>query len=308
MLTCIYFDIICYKFKVNSLRDRDNTFFQIGSKTLKFGLLDVFRGMFVERYPRFCKFLNIKFLDEKNTEFYRSLVLDTMKHRSAHSIVRPDMIQLLMESKKGVLRLDESETGTGDGFATVTESSENHSLGNAKRAWTDEDYTSQCFLFFLAGFETSSTLMCLAVHELAVNKDVQLRLVEEIDEVRKQLDGNPLSYEVLQKMQYLDMVVSETLRKWPPLISTDRTCTIPYQLINESNGQKVDFKRGDNIWLPIFGIHRDPDYFPNPEVFDPDRFSVENRDQIQPFTYMPFGVGPRNCIGKVLLNIQWNFK
>lgn len=286
---------------MNSLHDRENAFYKRGSKSVKFGIFDLARGLLISKFPRFSKWLNIKFFDDEHVQFYRSLVLDTMKHRTAHGIVRPDMIQLLMESKKGSLKLDESETaiGTGDGFATVAESMENRRLGNSKRVWTDDDYTSQCFLFFLAGFETSSTLMCLAVHELAVNKDVQMRLVDEIDEVRQQLNGKPLSYEVLQKMPYLDMVVSETLRKWPPVVATDRACTIPYQLVNESNGQKINFNRGDGIWIPILGLHRDPNYFPNPDLFDPERFSVENRNNIRPFTYIPFGVGPRNCIGMV---------
>lgn len=137
----------------------------------------------------------------------------------------------------------------------------------------------------------------MAVHELAVNRDVQTRLIDEIDQVCEKLNGKPLSYEILLKMQYLDMVVSETLRMWPPAIVLDRTCTKTYQLVNESNGQTLQFNRGDNLWIPVFGIHRDPKYFPNPGVFDPERFSIANRNTIQPFTYIPFGVGPRNCIG-----------
>lgn len=271
----------------------------MGSKSIQFGTWDFIRGMLVFRFPRICKWLHIKLFSDDLVGFYRSLVLDAMKHRTVHGIVRPDMIQLLMESKRGTLKVDEKVTdGDGDGFAAVTESTENRNLGNEKREWSDADYTSQCFLFFMAGFETSSSLMCVAVHELAENPNVQTRLMEEIDEVRAQLDGKPLSYDVLQKMQYLDMVVSETLRKWPPTIVTDRVCTKPYQMVDQTNGHTVKFEVGDSIWIPILGLHRDPKYFPNPLVFDPERFSAENRVNIQPLTYVPFGVGPRNCIGK----------
>lgn len=180
----------------------------MGSKSVKLTTADVCRGLFVNKFPKTAKFLHIKFFDADKSEFYRSLVLDTMKQRTVHGIVRPDMIQLLMEARKGSLHMDEVEANSTDGFATVTEAMENTNLGNGKRVWSDDDYTSQCFLFFLAGFETSSTLMCVAIQELAENQDVQMRLVDEIDDVLKRLDGKPLSYEILQSMQYMDMVVS----------------------------------------------------------------------------------------------------
>lgn len=82
-------------------------------------------------------------MDETLVEFFRSLVKDTMQHRTSHGIVRPDMIQLLMESKKGSLSFDEMEivNSNADGFATVSESTENRNLGNEKQVWTDDDYT-----------------------------------------------------------------------------------------------------------------------------------------------------------------------
>lgn len=58
---------------------------------------------------------------------------------------------------------------------------------------------------------------------------------------------------------------------------------------------KVD--KDVSLMIPVWNFHRDPKYFPNPGKFDPDRFSEENRDKIDPDTYLPFGVGPRNCIG-----------
>lgn len=74
---------------------------------------------------------------------------------------------------------------------------------------------AQCILFFLAGFTGLSTTLCFLYHELAVNLDIQERLHEEIHETNEKLNGKPVTFESLQKMSYLDMVVSETLRKWP---------------------------------------------------------------------------------------------
>lgn len=61
-------------------------------------------------------------------------------------------------------------------------------------------------------------------------------------------------------------------------------------------------RKGTGIGIPTFAFHRDPQYFPNPDKFDPERFSEENKHKIHPFAYSPFGLGPRNCIGKLQSN------
>lgn len=138
--------------------------------------------------------------------------------------------------------------------------------------------------------------MCFTGHELAVNPDIQERLRREVDDVNEKLNGQPLSYETLQSMKYLDMVISESLRKWPPAVAIDRMCNIPYVLENW-DGTKVQLNVDDGIWIPVYAFHHDPKYFPNPGLFDPERFSDENKHKINPLTYLPFGMGPRNCIG-----------
>ncbi|XP_061390046.1 probable cytochrome P450 9f2 [Musca vetustissima] len=204
------------------------------------------------------------------------LVLDAMKYRQEHNIIRPDMISMLMESRGMIKSLDHFKP--------------------TNREWTDYDMVGQCFVFFVAGFEASAALTCLTSHELMENPDVQEKLYEEIQEVEQQLEGKQLSYEALMGMRYMDMVVQECLRKWPGAIATDRVCSkdITYDL---DDGTKLELKKGDCIGIPIVGIHRDPKYFENPDKFDPERFSEDNKDKIQPCTYLPFGVGPRNCIG-----------
>ena len=63
---------------------------------------------------------------------------------------------------------------------------------------------------------------------------------------------------------------------------------------------KVTIPKGTLIWIPVFAIHRDPDIYPNPEKYDPERFAEDKFNKIQPMQYMPFGHGPRNCIGTCL--------
>lgn len=76
----------------------------------------------------------------------------------------------------------------------------------------------------------------------------------------------------------------------------DRQCQKTYKMVDET-GKVVTLEKGDDIWIPTIAIQRDPQYFPNPNCFDPERFSDERKGEVQPFTYMPFGAGPRNCIG-----------
>lgn len=160
--------------------------------------------------PALAKVLGVRFFEKDQFEFYTKLVHGTMKHREENNIIRPDMIHLLMQAKKGSLsnETEPVETVDGKGFATVEEISADRLKGGEKRQWSDDDLTAQCFLFFLAGFETSATLLCFMAHELCENSDVQARLYDEIQEVREQLNGKPLTYDVLQKMKYMDMVTS----------------------------------------------------------------------------------------------------
>lgn len=162
--------------------------------------------------------------------------------------------------------------------------------------WHDDDFVAQCMIFFLAGFTAVTGGVGFLVHELACNPDIQKRLHTEVTETLQELKGEPLSYEAMQKMKYLDMVVSETLRRWSLGPANDRYVNKPY-VLEKHNGTKVQLNVGDGVWLPTYAIQMDPQYFPNPEKFDPERFSDENKGSIPSGVYSPFGIGPRNCIG-----------
>lgn len=90
----------------------------------------------------------------------------------------------------------------------------------------------------------------------------------------------------------------------------DRVCTKPYTIKPASPDEKPLFiEEGTVLWFPIYALQRDPTIYPNPERFDPERFNDENKANINPYTYLPFGVGPRNCIGNrfALLEIKLIF-
>ena len=94
-------------------------------------------------------------------------------------------------------------------------------------------------------------------------------------------------------MPFLDACVSETLRLYNPVQITEREASEDYPLGNTG----IVIEKGTLIHFPFHAIHHNPDFYPSPHRFDPNRFMPENRDQIIPYTYLPFGAGPRNCVG-----------
>nr|XP_023017890.1 cytochrome P450 9e2-like [Leptinotarsa decemlineata] len=293
--------------KVDSLEAPNNEFYLMGKEATNFGgivnMIKFFGLVFWSFVPKLCRFISdicrvggffgISFISRSVNNFFQKLVDDTIKTREENNIIRPDMIHLLMEAKKGIHHNEETvEVDTG--FATVKEA--NMGKGHIAEL-TNTDITAQALIFFFAGFDSVSSLMCFMAHELAVNSDIQIRLRKEINETSVSCGGS-ITYEALLKMKYMDMVVSETLRKWPSALVTDRICTKPYTIVPVTADENpVHIEKKTLIMIPIFGIHRDPKYYPDPLRFDPERFSDENKGNINTFAYMPFGLGPRNCIG-----------
>lgn len=281
--------------KVDSLQDRTNEFYTIGKSSVNFASIKSgLRLLLIRAMPKLMRTINFEFFPASTKQFFKSMVLDTMEERAKKHIYRPDMINILMQVRSGNLKHEKEETHNDDaGFATVDESQ----IGKAhvKRTWNDDQIISQCFLFFVAGFDTSSNVMSFLAYELAVNQAIQKRLYDEICAVNDTLNGTRLNYDTLSKMKYMDQVISETLRRWPPAIFTNRKCTKDYEC--NVDGKTFLIERGKSIWLPISSIHHDPEIYNDPKKFDPERFNDENKHKIKPGSYIPFGLGPRNCIG-----------
>ncbi|CAO1441593.1 unnamed protein product [Diamesa hyperborea] len=281
--------------EVNSFTNPDNDFQRVAKKITNFSsfLSSLkFAGYMIS--PGLMNFLKISFFDKETSDFFRVAIQETMKYREEKGIIRHDMIDLLLQARKGNLKHStKEEEVVADGFATVEES--NVGKSQVTRVWTDDDMAAQCFIFFFAGFDTVSATMSFAAYELTANPEVQDKLRAEIDEVSKELNGKMVNYEQIQKMKYMDQVICETLRKWPAAPAVDRICVKDYEL--KYDDKTYLFEKDMSLFVPIWSFHHDPQYFPDPEKFDPERFNDENRGKIDPDAYIPFGVGPRNCIG-----------
>ncbi|XP_012523593.1 cytochrome P450 9e2 [Monomorium pharaonis] len=258
---------------VNSMKDQYNEFYTRGVEATKFasGFLSFIKLIFMRTCPTLAKSMGLTVFSSATSKFFKTIVAETIRAREEQGIVRPDMIHLLMQAR------DKKDPNI-------------HNM-------TLDDIVSQAFGFFLAGFDTSSMLMCFVVHELAVNQEIQDRLREEVQQHLAEKNGD-ISYDSLMKMSYMDMVISETLRKYPPGIVNDRLCVKRYELPPlQPDSKNVIVEPNSVLIFPVYSLHHDPKYFPNPDKFDPKRFSEENKHNITPYTYLPFGHGPRKCIG-----------
>ncbi|KAK4877921.1 hypothetical protein RN001_010427 [Aquatica leii] len=224
------------------------------------GRFEVLVATFARNFPGLARALRIKAVGTEISKFYMDVARGTILYRRKNGVRRNDAFQALVD--------------LGDDI-------------------TVEEIAAQCLAFFVAGYETSSSTLTFALYELAKNVDVQRKTREEVLRVMSQHDGI-LTYEAIEKMKYLGQVVDETLRMYPPITNFSRECTKDYKLPNSD----IVIERGTRIVFPVMGIHHDEDYYPNPEKFDPNRFSDENRKKIKPFSYIPFSEGPRMCIGK----------
>ncbi|XP_020281104.1 probable cytochrome P450 6a14 [Pseudomyrmex gracilis] len=228
--------------------------------------------------PELAEFFSIPFIDRGTSKFFINMFRDTVQYRQTHNVVRHDFMNLLIQLiENGYVEPDEEVNATDTSPST------------SKISMLEA--AAQAFVFFLAGFETSSTTMTFCLYELALHQDLQNKLRQEIDEVLKK--HGEVTYNAVNDMTYLHKVVNETLRKYPPLPMLNRICTKALDLPTT----KIHVPEGTLITIPVLGIQRDPAIYPDPDKFDPERF---NEDQIaarHPYAFLPFGEGPRVCIG-----------
>lgn len=223
--------------KCDSLKNEDNKFYIMGKKLTVFTIWTIMKFGLYSSVPGLMNFLKVRILPKEATDFFQDIIMETIRARENQNIYRPDMIQLLLDARKGRLTHDE-KSDSDTGFATAEESSVNKSEKNQILKFTDDDIAAQALVFFFAGFDSTATTMSFMMLELALNPDVQERLWEEIDETIKACNGQ-LNYEALVKMTYLDQVVSgRKISEWVRIL--------PYMYFCDSrNLKKVDTRLSD---------------------------------------------------------------
>ena len=255
---------------VDSMNDPKNELYVVGRKATDFeGVLSL-KFMMIRNFSMIAKLFNIRIFTESTNRFFTRLITSNIATRKEKGISRPDLLQMMMEAKD---------------------------KNNDNQKLSLQQITANAVLFFFGGIDTLSTTVCFVAHEIALNSEVQKRLHEEIDSILEECKGQA-TYNEINNMPYLEAVISEALRLYPPAGFIDRVCNRKFEIPPVLPGKKsVTLEPGMAVYIPVFALQRDPNYFENPEKFDPERFFGDNKVNVNSPTYLPFGIGPRACIG-----------
>ncbi|GIY32256.1 cytochrome P450 3A21 [Caerostris darwini] len=280
--------------KIDSHNDPDNKFVLTARSVFRVDFS--WRFIMFALFPNLVKALRISIFKPSATNFFRDVTLQIIEERKKTGQKRNDFLQLLMDTAKELSEDEKSELNEKEveDQSVYGEVSTEHQVFKSvsKKNLSLDELVAQCVIFFLAGYDTTASTLSFATYQLALNPEVQEKVYKEIVDALKETNGE-LTYEALQSMKYLDNVISETLRLFPPAIRSERQAEDDYELGDTG----ITIPKGTIVTIPIYAIHRDPQRFPDPKRFYPERFSGEEKANRDQYSYMPFGVGPRNCVG-----------
>ena len=238
-------------------------------------------NMLISHFPwivPFLRFFARRTRDARSWDYLEETALKLIEDRrnamKATGSTFKDLLQLMLEAH------DENRETNSSGYLS------------------NDEIVSAVMSIILAGYETTSNALSYTAYLLALNPTIQDNLIKKINDY---YEANPDSslYDAAENIEYVNMVLCESLRMFPPAPRTNReckqTCAVTDNLIIEE---------GMDISFPIFLLHCNSEYWPNPDKFDPERFNPNNEQSYPTFAYLPFGEGPRNCIGKRLALLE----
>ena len=262
--------------ETNTHEDPNHPFMVNAKKLFTFPKWKIFPLFFFPRW--LLEKSGIHFMDDGGYSYFIKLsqhMIDERRQTGVKAQQFSDFLELMLQAGK-----EENEKSNG--------------------SLTDEEIIANIILILLAGHGTTSATLASAVYSLATNSHVQERVREEIRNALANSTSGQLDYDTLNNLPYLDAVISETLRMYPPLAFHERQCSEDY-VLNANTPQlanrQIKIPRGTGIFVPIWAIHHMEEYYPEPTKFKPERFLPENKDELVPYTFLAFVAGPRNCVG-----------
>ena len=215
--------------------------------------------------PALLRFLAM--LRRQRPQYFQEVATEILKARRQQGFSgRKDLLDLMMHAT------DETTT---EGVSRLS----------------DEEVVAQSVVFLLAGYETSSNTLAFTLYYLVVNPEMQEKLRTQIREALETNAKKGCLYDIVKNIDYLECVIKESQRLCPSAVHVNRECHEDFDLSG------IHIPAGTEVVIPIYALHHDPDAWEDPEKFDPERFRGARKDTYHPFQFLPFGGGPRNCIG-----------
>ena len=216
--------------------------------------------------PFLGSLLDLRFLPKETDLFFRHVIKEMIALRRKDGIPRNDFLQVILDTQK-------VDGGDIDEFKI----------------------TASATSFFLDGFETSGITLGFFAYQMGANQHIQDKLRREVLSVLEK-HGGKLSFEAISEMSYMEQTLQESMRLIPVLMHQTKRCTNRCKLVG-SDGIECIVEPGGVMIIPSYALQTDPEYWENPNVFDPERFSEDNKKDRPKTVYLPFGEGPRICVG-----------
>ncbi len=162
-----------------------------------------------------------------------------------------------------------------------------HAKDEEGKAMSDEQLMDECLTLFGAGHETTAAALSWAWYVLCQHREVYQQVQQEVDRV---LQGRTPTYDDLVHLPYCLQVFKETMRLYPP-------AAVVREALHDLEIDGYLVPRGYTLYIVPYTLHRKAEYFPDPDTFEPERFTPEREKQLPRHAYLPFGAGPRICIG-----------
>ena len=210
----------------------------------------------------------------KSWDYLETVALRLIENHQNNTTTGKDLLQMLLEVR------NENNVTLSSGYVL------------------NDEIIALILTVVLASYETTTDTLSFTAYLLALNPSIQDRLIREITDY---YDANPESslYDAAENIDYVSMVLSEALRMFPSLAMPTRECKQTC-VINDN----LTIEKGCDVVFPAHSLHYNPKYWPNPDKFDPERFNPNNEQSYPTFAYIPFGEGPRVCIGKRMVMLE----
>ncbi|CAL8086120.1 unnamed protein product [Orchesella dallaii] len=300
-ITHLTVDVIAasvFGMNANTIQDPKSIFSQMCHRLSDFNFVRTVKIIFSMNFPWLTDLIGMEVMDGVSLRFFEKIMSQGVKSRMSGEEKRNDFIQLIVEARKGELK------GVGsDELSTFEKEAQLADETTRKKNYLEDDTIAhaQLIAFFFAGFTTTSSIITFATYALAAHQEVQEKLRVELEtKLFKNGDEKDIDYDELNKLPYLDMFLSEVHRKFPPLGRLERKCVKEYH--DPESGLRVP--KDGLVVAPLLSLHNDPQYFEHPDKFYPEHFNPENKAKRNPYSYMPFGMGPRNCMGMRFALVQ----